>query len=126
MTDLPFVPVAPHRKAQFNFVFEHLVPHLVFLFPSVRIAVTSGVQLSEVPDIDHLDQPVWQFLGTMAAHSTADQHTVLVKQLRDRVLESITSAKKLWTVDEEAARFRLSNVDMFLHAMALDSSQVAV
>ena len=107
-------------------MFKLLAPHLVFLFPSVRIAVSSGIQHAEVPDLDHIDQPVWQFLGILAAHSSADQHAQLVMHLRDRILDSITSAKKNWAADEEGARLRLANVDMFLHAMALDSSQVAV
>ncbi|KAJ7623338.1 topoisomerase II-associated protein PAT1 [Roridomyces roridus] len=106
-------------QAVFNHFFLLLTPHLLSLFPSSRI---NGASLA----IDMLDQPVWQFLAALALQAVPEQHQVLVTSLREKVLENVLSANKGWVADEEERRTKLANVDLFLHALGLDSSLITV
>ena len=106
----------------FDHLFQLLTPHFPSLFPSSRTPEAGRGK----PGIDALDQPVWQFLAALALHAVAEQHQVLVTLLRDKVLENVISVKKGWVVDEEEKRTKLANVDLFLHALGLDSSQIAM
>lgn len=112
----------------FEHFFELITPHLPYLFPSVRQAINSGgIPVTEIPDMDTIDQPVWQFLATLSLNSSLEQQQVLVTSLRDRVLDNVASASKAWSIsDEETRKTRLSNVNIFLHALGLDSSQIAM
>lgn len=110
----------------FDHLFQLLAPHLLLLFPSVRQASAAGVPLSSIPDFDTIDQPVWQFLAAVALHASLEQQQILVASLREIVLENVTSANQEWTPDPELQKMRLSNVNIFLHALGLDSSQIAV
>lgn len=110
----------------FDHLFQLLSPHLLFLFPSVRQAVSANIPIANVPDSDHIDQPTWQFLAAVALHSSVEQQQVLVTSLRERVLENVASVGKGWIVDEEQRRLRLANVNLFLHSLGLDSSQIAL
>lgn len=110
----------------FDHLFQLLAPHLALLFPSVRQALVSNVPILEVPDLDTIDQPVWQFLAALALNASLEQQQVLVTSLRERVLENVTSAMKGWVPDEETRKIRLANVNIFLHALGLDSSQIAL
>lgn len=114
------------RQLMFDHLFELLAPHLLLLFPSVRQASAAGILLNSIPDYDIIDQPVWQFLAAVALHASLEQQQVLVASLREMVLENVTSANKDWTSDPEIRKMRLSNVNIFLHALGLDSSQIAV
>ena len=74
-----------------------------------------------------LDQPVWQFLAILATHASVEQQQILVATIKERILESVTSATKGWGVaDEEQRQKRLANVNIFLHALGLDSSQISM
>ncbi|KAI0704296.1 topoisomerase II-associated protein PAT1 [Cytidiella melzeri] len=109
----------------FNQLFILLSPHLLFLFPSVRQAVTNNVPLANVPNSDEVDQPVWQFLAILAAHAAVEQQQILVSAVKERVLESVASANKGHGIKSEEERVkRLANVNIFLHALGLDSSQI--
>ena len=110
----------------FDHLFQLLTPHLLFLFPSVRQAVSANIPIANVPDSDHIDQPVWHFLSIIALHSVPEQQQVLVASLRERILENVASVAKGWIVDEEQKRQRLTNVNLFLHSLGLDSSQIAL
>ncbi len=115
-----------HRHDLFNQLFTVLSPHLLFLFPSVRQAVTNNIPLANVPDSDDADQPVWQFLAILAAHAAVEQQQILVSAVKERVLESVASANKGYGIANEDQRVkRLANVNIFLHALGLDSSQIA-
>ena len=93
----------------------------------MRQAVANKLPLADVPDSDELDQPVWQFLAILAAHAPAEQHSVLVASVRDRVMESVTSANKGWGItSEEQRQKRLANVNIFLNVLGLDSSQITL
>ena len=110
----------------FDHMFQLLSPHLLYLFPSVRQALSSNIPIANVPDSDHIDRPTWQFLAALGLHSSVEQQQVLVTSLRERVLDNVASVAKGWIADEEQRRLRLSNVNLFLHSLGLDSSQIAL
>ena len=110
----------------FDHLFQLLTPHLLYLFPSIRQAVNSNIPVANVPDLDLIDQPVWNLLSIVALHAVPEQQQVLVTALRERILENIASVQKGWIVDEEQRRQRLVNVDLFLHSLGLDSSQITL
>ncbi|KAI6016762.1 topoisomerase II-associated protein PAT1 [Pisolithus marmoratus] len=128
-TDLP----TPEEAQQWQLVFDHffqlLMPYFPILFPSTRFAlqpapIATGPTV--VRQTDLLDQPVWQFLAAMALHASPDQQSTLVAGLRDKVLENVASVHKGWITDEEERSTKLANVNLFLHALGLDSSQITV
>ncbi|KIK60307.1 hypothetical protein GYMLUDRAFT_200380 [Collybiopsis luxurians FD-317 M1] len=115
-------------QLMFDHLFQLLTPEFPLLFPSTRMSVhLPRDQLHiNVPGTDSLDQPVWQFLAALALQASSTQHQVLVASLREKVLDNVVSAKKGWVVDEEERAAKLANVDLFLHALGLDSSQITM
>ena len=88
---------------------------------------TGGMPVTEVPDMDILDHDVWAFLATLSVASVTEQQHILVTSLRDRILESVTSAIKGWSIpNEEVRKMRLANVNLVLHALGIDSSQITI
>lgn len=110
----------------YNLLFEILRPQLPLLFPSFRISVLAGVKPSSVSNSDIIDQPVWQFLSLLAVHSNEEQQQALVGGLRDMILENVISANKGFADSEESRRLRLANVNLLLHALGLDASQISM
>ncbi|CAK5267609.1 unnamed protein product [Mycena citricolor] len=108
----------------FDQFFVLLTPNLALLFPSSRIILPSQVAPTAALEIDIMDQPVWQFLAALALQAVPDQHSILVTSLREKVLENVLSANKGWVADEDERRTKLANVNLFLHALGLDSSQI--
>jgi DNA topoisomerase 2-associated protein PAT1 len=111
-----------------NHLFQLLAPHLLVLFPSTRIAPgkAAGSPGHSSKPIDIIDQPVWQFLAALALNASTEQQHVLVAGLKEKVLENVTSANKGWVADEEERRMKLANVNLFLNALGIDSSQIAM
>ena len=110
----------------YNLLFDLLRPQLHLLFPSVRLSLLAGVNFTSIPNADSIDQPVWQFLSTLALHANEEQQQALVTGLRDIVLENVASATKGYADSEESRRLRLANVNIFLHALGLDASQITL
>jgi len=54
-----------------------------------------------------------------------DQQHVLVTEVREQVLENVIAAQTTRLAPEKAAQ-RIANVNLFLHALGLDASQVSV
>ncbi|KAF7309684.1 PAT1 domain-containing protein [Mycena indigotica] len=113
-------------QAVFDQFFVLLTPHLLRLFPSSRIALQPHHPATVALAIDIIDQPVWQFLAALALQAVPEQHQVLVTSLREKVLENVVSANKGWVAGEEERRTKLANVNLFLHALGLDSSQITL
>ncbi|THH08076.1 hypothetical protein EW146_g9107 [Bondarzewia mesenterica] len=119
---------------QWQLIFDHLFqilhPNLLYLFPSTRLAVTlaSLPPIDSMPPVqtDALDQPVWQFLAALAEQSSNEQQQALVTALREKVLENVASANKGWITDEDERQAKIGNVNLFLHSLGLDSSQISV
>lgn len=108
----------------FDHLFQFLTPHFLSLFPSVRIA--PAVPSGAAAPTDIVDQPVWQFLAALALHAVTEQHQILVTALREKVLENVLSANQGWVADEDERQTKLANVNLFLHALGLDSSQISM
>ncbi|KAH7335296.1 topoisomerase II-associated protein PAT1 [Rhizoctonia solani] len=112
----------------FDTLFRSLAQHLVSLFPSTRYAAaqTFGATpyLPEGPDV--ADEPVWQFCAALAVNADMQQQQQLVAELREKVLENVAGATKGWVADERVGALKLANVNLFLHALGLDSSQIVL
>lgn len=113
----------------FDHLFRQLTPFLVTFLPSVRLQGP----LAQHPDAsihgkaaDVIDQPVWQFLASVALHASPEQQQVLVTRLREKVLDEVRRANHGMVATEEERRTKLSNVNLFLHALGLDSSQITL
>ncbi|KAI8637124.1 topoisomerase II-associated protein PAT1-domain-containing protein [Parasitella parasitica] len=107
-------------------LFNMLKGRYLLIFPSLYYLVplnpnTPMMQLSLSVD----DMYVWQFLAAMAVGASMDQQHILVTEVRDRVMDNIVLAKRNRLPLEQASH-RISNVNLFLHALGLDASQVSV
>jgi len=130
LSELPTQEETEQWEMMFDHLFQLLHPNLLYLFPSTRIAAALATlpPNSAVPPMhtEALDQPVWQFLAALALHATNEQQQALVTALREKVLENVASANKGWVADEDERRAKLGNVNLFLHALGLDSSQISI
>lgn len=108
----------------FDHLFQLLAPHLLLLFPSTRIHKPESANNQILTDV--VDQPVWQFLAALALHAVVEQHHILVSTLREKILDNVLSVNKGWVHDEDERQTKLANVNLFLHALNLDSSQIAM
>ncbi|KAG2216550.1 hypothetical protein INT45_006026, partial [Circinella minor] len=137
-------PVAPSSddltqwQQEYNALFGLLQTHYASIFPSFYYLVPiqpniSAIQLSLGVD----DMYVWQFLAAMAVGASMEQQHILVTEVRqredtnffflyrERVMENIVLAHSNRFPAVQASQ-RLSNVNLFLHALGLDSSQVTL
>lgn len=112
------------RKLMFDHLFQLLAPHLPSLFLSTRILLNAPPGHSKL--VDHADQPVWQFLAALALHAVTEQQHTLVAALREKILENVLTVNKGWVATEDERQTKLANVNLFLHALGLDSSQIAL
>jgi len=115
-----------YRETMLSHLFQLLTPHLLLLFPSTRLAEALATTPGQArKPTDSIDQPVWQFLAALALNANTEQQHVLVAGLKEKVLENVASVNKGWVTDEEERRMKLANVNLFLNALGLDSSQIA-
>ncbi|KAG6854522.1 hypothetical protein C0991_005434 [Blastosporella zonata] len=121
--EAPTVEENMQWKSMFDHLFQFLAPHLHALLPSIRMA--AHLPLDTKP-VDHADQPVWQLLAAIALHAAPDQQAILVTTMRDKVLEIVYRVNKGWVTNEDERQTKLANVNLFLHALGLDSSQIAL
>ncbi|KAI0320872.1 topoisomerase II-associated protein PAT1 [Amylostereum chailletii] len=130
ISELPSQEETEQWELMFDHLFDLLHPHLVYLFPSTRLAVNIASRPPDTPvqamHTEALDHSVWQFLAALALHASNDQQQILVTALREKVLENVASASKGWVADEEERVAKLANVNLFLHALGLDSSQISI
>ncbi|KAG2201345.1 hypothetical protein INT47_001433 [Mucor saturninus] len=120
-------PEETHRWQElYGSLFNTLKGRYLAIFPSLYYLVpinpnTPMMQLSLAVD----DIYVWQFLAAMAVGASMDQQHILVTEVRDRVMDNIVLAKRNLLPIEQASH-RIANVNLFLHALGLDASQVSV
>ncbi|KAG0270011.1 hypothetical protein DFQ27_000975 [Actinomortierella ambigua] len=95
----------------YNRLFSQLQSHLSSLF----------IPKATVVD----DVFVWRFLAALAVGASVEQQHVLVTGVREQVLENVIAAKSSRLTPDKAAQ-RIANVNLFLHALGLDASQVTV
>ncbi|KAI9256216.1 topoisomerase II-associated protein PAT1-domain-containing protein [Sporodiniella umbellata] len=115
-----------HWQELYSVLFNMLKGRYLSVFPSLYYLVpinptTSMLQISLAVD----DMYVWQFLAAMAVGASMEQQHILVTEVRDRVMENIVLAKSNRLPLEQASH-RIANVNLFLHALGLDASQVSV
>ena len=142
----------------FDHLFSSLVNSLPSLFPSTRAVSSlpfgssyylSGQSASNInalrPDVDLDDEPVWRFLAAVAVCADPNEQQSLVTNVRDKVLENVSSANKGRVTPEVAALKIVSpeadhllipeltrllssqrNVNLLLHSLGLDASQLTV
>ncbi|KAG6844634.1 hypothetical protein H0H87_005291 [Tephrocybe sp. NHM501043] len=124
--ELPEAPTSEEEiqwKTMYDHLFQFLAPHLPSLLPSTRMAAHLP---HDANTVDHADQPVWQLLAAIALHALPDQQAILVTMLREKVLEIVFRVNKGWVTNEDERQTKLANVNLFLHALGLDSSQIAL
>jgi DNA topoisomerase 2-associated protein PAT1 len=124
--DYPTPEEAQQWQLMFDHLFQLLTPSFLNLFPSTRMAPSMPPELVNDPSLDRLDYAVWSFLAALALHAVPQQHEILVTALREKVLHNVLSANKGWVHDEEARQTKLANVNLFLHALGLDSSFITM
>jgi hypothetical protein len=100
-----------YRGRMFDYLFQMLVPHILLMFPSSRISAAHPGEPLPSGEMDNLDQPVWQFLATLAVQASVQQHQTLVTLLREKILENVAEANKSWTT-EEGRQVKLANISM--------------
>jgi DNA topoisomerase 2-associated protein PAT1 len=115
-----------HWQELYTVLFNMLKGRYLGVFPSLYYLVpispnTSMLQISLAVD----DMYVWQFLAAMAVGASMEQQHILVTEVRDRVMENIVLAKSN-RLPLDQANHRIANVNLFLHALGLDASQVSV
>ncbi|GJJ11363.1 hypothetical protein Clacol_005595 [Clathrus columnatus] len=112
----------------FDNLFQLFAPHFLSFFPSIRIIASlpygAETQLQNSLALDAADQPVWGFFAAMAVPATLEQQGLIVTQLREKVLEIVLRIQQGWIVDENERDLKLRNINSFLHAIGLDSSQI--
>lgn len=75
---------------------------------------------------DVIDQPVWQFLAALFILAQGEQTTALLAAVRHKVLDEVSMVKKGWVADEEEATTKINNVNLVLHSLGLDATQISV
>lgn len=116
--------VDPNDVAQWQEVYGRLFAtlqgHFSTLFP-----LPPPAHQHNAPRVD--DMYVWQFLAAIAVGAGMEQQHLLVTEVREKVLENVLASKRVTPGDFEASREateKLTNVNLFLHALGLDSSQI--
>ncbi|KAI9296921.1 hypothetical protein K502DRAFT_323523 [Neoconidiobolus thromboides FSU 785] len=110
MAPSPEVPLARSSEL-FSNLFNSLQNHFLAIFPSL---------MSQIDDLY-----AWQFLASLSVGLNLDQQHTLVLELRDKVIEQITLASR-GHLPSDVAATKITNVNLFLHALGLDASQVNV
>lgn len=105
----------------YNYFFQTLAPHLMTLFPSVRM--TGSVMHNEMLPCA-VDFRVWQFLGVLAANGVSDQWAVMVGTLKEKIRGDVQAAHQGRIKNPEERLAILANTDLLLHVIGLDSSQL--
>ena len=110
------------RKSIYDHLFNVIAPYALSLFPSPGALVLSLSSPDFPPDA--LEEPVWQFLAMLALHASNEQQQLLVTALREKILDNVVSVSKGLIADETVQQMKIANVNIFLHALGLDSSQI--
>ncbi|KXN86630.1 DNA topoisomerase 2-associated protein pat1 [Leucoagaricus sp. SymC.cos] len=127
IAEVPTTEEAQQWSNMFNHLFDLLAPSMLILFPSSRIVLPASQGQQQQPSLyDNADQHVWQFLAAFALHCALEQHQVLVTSLREKILDNLLAVSRGWFTTEEERNTKLGNVNLFLNALGLDSSQIAL
>lgn len=136
-------PPTPEELQQwssiYQLLFQRLITHsnggLSNLFPSTRckaaLPFSFSANFDSLPSLlqshlDELDEPIWNLFAALAISSSMsmDQQSILVQELREKILENVLEAKGKSRREEGERKLRLVNI--FLNALGLDASQIVV
>ncbi|KAI0219563.1 DNA topoisomerase 2-associated protein pat1 [Massospora cicadina] len=110
MAPSPEVPLT--RSAElYMALFSSLQNHFLAIFPPTSSQIE--------------DTHVWQFLAALSVGLTLEQQHQLVLEVREKVIENVSNATR-GHFAPEVAQVKIANVNLFLHALGLDASQVNV
>ncbi|EPQ56435.1 hypothetical protein GLOTRDRAFT_138166 [Gloeophyllum trabeum ATCC 11539] len=112
-------------RGLFDLMFDKLTPHLIELFPSERVLRAQSGGNAQIPP-EYMDTAAWRFLASVGQQASGPQQQILVTALREKVLDLVIGVKRGWVADEEERELKITNVNTFLHALQLDSSQITV
>jgi DNA topoisomerase 2-associated protein PAT1 len=123
-------PCTPEEMAHWEMLYQQLYDRLhdqfLTFFPPPVILPGNNQAINAVHLANNADDTyVWQFLAAIAVGASMEQQHSLVTEVRDRVMEDIVMASSNRLPAEQAAH-KISNVNLFLHALGLDASQVTV
>ncbi|KAK0524021.1 DNA topoisomerase 2-associated protein pat1 [Tilletia horrida] len=134
----------------FNLLFHRLSSPGVLpsLFPSARLAESTPFGLATAAGIgsvgsaaDEADEPVWNLTAALAVSASMEQQQVLVQELREKILENIFAAREVARRRQaaqgqlpaaggegeiDASDVRIRNVNLLLHALNLDATQITI
>ncbi|ORX64780.1 hypothetical protein K493DRAFT_321950 [Basidiobolus meristosporus CBS 931.73] len=99
--------------SQWNEVYTELFAQLQYHFGMLFPPTTSMID----------DLYVWEFLAALGSQATSQQQHVLVTEVREKIYESLMAATS-GQLPPEAAQHKYSNVNLFLHSLGLDASQI--
>jgi DNA topoisomerase 2-associated protein PAT1 len=109
---------------------QFLFGHLLTLFPSTRTQahLPTGTTYYVRPpvEVELNDLATWQFLANFGINTTNHQQQLLVTELREKILDSVVTVRKGWVADENLKQAKVRNVNIFLNALGLDASQIAL
>ncbi|KAJ1943238.1 DNA topoisomerase 2-associated protein pat1 [Linderina macrospora] len=105
----------------YNHLFNSLCGGFVSIFPPVQQQIDLQQPAMGLMEDVH----AWQFLATLAISASVEQQHVLVAEVREKVLEKVQIANS-GRVPVEIAAALTANVNLFLNALGLDASQVAM
>ena len=101
------------------------MPHLPDLFPSTiaqRHAFGPGAYLvqgtseAQALEMEKRDAEVWGFTAALAVNAPEEEQASLVGALREKILHTVSGARKPQTTEERGALMR-RNVNMFLNGL---------
>ncbi|KAJ1952016.1 DNA topoisomerase 2-associated protein pat1, partial [Dipsacomyces acuminosporus] len=120
----PFNAAAPVDKQEiyqaaelYGHLFNSLRGNFLAIFPP---SPALGQQPNPIEDIH-----AWQFLATLAVSASVEQQHTLVAEVREKVLEKVQLANS-GRLPMDIAAALTANVNLFLNALGLDASQVAL
>ena len=141
-------PAAPDELEQWTNVFGVLLERLSVngqlaeLFPSTRFKAMMpfglefyraslhgpGAPPPHAFDADAEDEPVWNLMALLAIHANLAQQQVLVQELRDKILGNVLAANEAAGRNDTppAEDVRIRNVNLLLHALNLDATQITL
>jgi DNA topoisomerase 2-associated protein PAT1 len=99
-----------------------LAPNFLFLFPSYRITsdTTANPNLPSA-----IDARAWTFFAVFAILAPQDYRPALVTGLRDKILADLAATRPGWPARDDERAARLANLNLFLHSLGLDASQIS-
>jgi len=128
----------------FNLLFHRLSSPGVLpsLFSSARLAESTpfgrpAAALISNHNADEADESVWNLAAALAVSASMEQQQVLVQEMREKILENIFAARENARRMQErtggqpssefdASDVRIRNVNLLLHALNLDATQIIV